>query len=212
MYVWFDALTNYISTLGWPEDAEGNFKKFWTRAKRCSSRARTRCGSNPSCGRRCSCRPALKTTDKVFYHGFITSGGQKMSQIDRQRHRPDRDQSTNTAPTRCAISSRGTSHPFEDSDFTMERFKEAYNADLANGLGNLVARIMTLAETYLTRAIGGQSSCRVYPDISVAKALNAFDIQCSTSVLVAAYIVCTRSEMISEQRTFQGRKNRTPNG
>src|SRR3990167_8577520 len=29
MYVWFDALTNYISTLGWPEDAEGNFKKFW---------------------------------------------------------------------------------------------------------------------------------------------------------------------------------------
>ena len=29
MYVWFDALTNYISTLGWPEDKDGNFKKFW---------------------------------------------------------------------------------------------------------------------------------------------------------------------------------------
>ena len=29
MYVWFDALTNYISTLGWPADKEGNFKKFW---------------------------------------------------------------------------------------------------------------------------------------------------------------------------------------
>ena len=29
MYVWFDALTNYVSTLGWPEDIEGNFKKFW---------------------------------------------------------------------------------------------------------------------------------------------------------------------------------------
>ena len=39
---------------------------------------------------------------------------------------------------------------FEDSDFTMERFKEAYNADLANGLGNLVARVMKLAEVYLS--------------------------------------------------------------
>ena len=43
-------------------------------------------------------------------------------------------------------------HPFEDSDFTMEKFKEAYNADLANGLGNLVSRIMKLAETYLEKA------------------------------------------------------------
>jgi methionyl-tRNA synthetase len=41
-------------------------------------------------------------------------------------------------------------HPFEDSDVTLERFKEAYNADLANGLGNLTARIMTLAEKNLT--------------------------------------------------------------
>src|SRR6185437_6590691 len=40
-------------------------------------------------------------------------------------------------------------HPFEDSDFTREQFKEVYNANLANGLGNLVARIMKLAETHL---------------------------------------------------------------
>ena len=44
-------------------------------------------------------------------------------------------------------------HPFEDSDFTMERFKDAYNADLANGLGNVVARVMQLAETYLDAPI-----------------------------------------------------------
>ena len=36
---------------------------------------------------------------------------------------------------------------FEDSPFTMERFKEAYNANLANGLGNLVSRIMKMSET-----------------------------------------------------------------
>jgi methionyl-tRNA synthetase len=38
-------------------------------------------------------------------------------------------------------------HPFEDSPFTMEKFKEAYNAGLANGLGNLVSRVMKMAET-----------------------------------------------------------------
>ena len=36
-------------------------------------------------------------------------------------------------------------HPFEDSDFTMEVFKEAYNAKLANGIGNLLSRIMKMA-------------------------------------------------------------------
>jgi len=40
-------------------------------------------------------------------------------------------------------------HPFEDSDVTLERFKEAYNADLANGIGNLASRILTLAEKHL---------------------------------------------------------------
>ena len=37
---------------------------------------------------------------------------------------------------------------FEDSPFTLERFKEAYNSGLANGLGNLVSRVMTMAVNY----------------------------------------------------------------
>lgn len=40
-------------------------------------------------------------------------------------------------------------HPFEDTDITYERLDEWYNAHLANGLGNLVARVMKLAETHL---------------------------------------------------------------
>ncbi len=39
--------------------------------------------------------------------------------------------------------------PFEDGDFTEEKFKQAYNANLANGLGNLVSRIMKMSQTYL---------------------------------------------------------------
>ncbi|HDO23595.1 MAG TPA: methionine--tRNA ligase, partial [bacterium] len=41
--------------------------------------------------------------------------------------------------------------PFEDSDITEEKFKEVYNANLANGLGNLTARIMKMSEQYLSQ-------------------------------------------------------------
>ena len=43
--------------------------------------------------------------------------------------------------------------PFEDSDFFWDRFKEAYSANLANGIGNLAARVMKLAEDNLEKAV-----------------------------------------------------------
>lgn len=64
-------------------------------------------------------------------------------------------------------------HPFEDSDFTMERFKEAYNADLANGLGNLVARVMQLAEKNLAQPV--KVEFVPYPD-AFTDALDAFKL------------------------------------
>jgi methionyl-tRNA synthetase len=88
----------------------------------------------------------LPATKQVFYHGFITSGGQKMSKS-----------LGNVIDPIAIVDEYGTDalryflarhvHPFEDSDVTMERFKEAYNADLANGIGNTVARVMQLSET-----------------------------------------------------------------
>jgi methionyl-tRNA synthetase len=49
--------------------------------------------------------------------------------------------------------------PFEDSPFSKDRFKEAYNASLANGLGNLASRILTLSEKYLDK-------CPEIPEVS----------------------------------------------
>ena len=94
----------------------------------------------------------IKNTDSVVYHGFINSGGQKMSKslgnvispyelVDRY----------GTDATRCLLLRHV--HPFEDSDMTWEKLDEWYNADLANGLGNVTARIMTLAETNLAQPI-----------------------------------------------------------
>ena len=70
-------------------------------------------------------------------------------------------------------------HPFEDSDFTMEKFKESYNADLANGLGNLVSRIMKMSEDNLsTTPISDKVSSATYN-----KAIEQFDIKCAIDVV-----------------------------
>ena len=146
MYVWFDALTNYISTLGWPEDADGNFKKFWENGETLQMAGKDQVRFQSIMWQAMLMSAGLPTTKKIVYHGFIISGGQKMSKSVG-----------NVIDPYALVEEYGTDaaryflarhvHPFEDSDFTMERFKEAYNADLANGLGNLVARVMQLSES-----------------------------------------------------------------
>ena len=152
MYVWFDALTNYISTLGWPDDKEGFYKKFWEEGETLQLAGKDQIRFQSIMWQAMLMSAKLPTTKHIFYHGFITSGGQKMSKS-----------LGNVIDPLAIVDEYGTdalryflarhTHPFDDSDFTMERFKDAYNADLANGLGNLVARVMQLAERYLEHPI-----------------------------------------------------------
>ncbi len=144
MYVWFDALTNYISTLGWP-DENGNFKKFWIEGETVQVAGKDQVRFQSIMWQAMLMSADIKNTDRVVYHGFITSGGQKMSKS-----------LGNVISPYALVNEYGTDavryfllrhiHPFEDSDVTLERVKELYNADLANGLGNLVSRVMKLAE------------------------------------------------------------------
>jgi methionyl-tRNA synthetase len=89
----------------------------------------------------------LPNSSHIVIDGFITGdGGIKMSKS-----------LGNTVDPLAVIKEYGTDalryyllrevSPFEDSPFTMEKFKEAYNAGLANGLGNLVSRVVKMAET-----------------------------------------------------------------
>ncbi len=152
MYVWFDALTNYISTLGWPEDKEGMFNKFWENGETLQLAGKDQIRFQSIMWQAMLMSAGLPTTKKVLYHGFITSAGQKMSKSIG-----------NVIDPLAIVDEYGTDalryflarhiHPFEDSDFTMERFKEVYNADLANGLGNLVARILQMSSQYLDEPI-----------------------------------------------------------
>ena len=161
MYVWCDALTNYISALGYgnsgahtlvcnskttsyrlkPELQNENFQKYWPADIHVIGKDILRFHT--------AIWPAmllsigLPLPKKIFVHGFITSDGKKMSKsvgnvidpfeiIDKYGVDALRYYLLKEIPSGS------------DGDFSYKRFEELYQADLANGIGNLTARILTL--------------------------------------------------------------------
>lgn len=147
MYVWFDALTNYISALGWPEDQK-KFSDFWGTTDKPNAiqvAGKDNLRQQSAMWQAMLLAAGLPTTRQIFIHGFITSGGVKMSKslgnvIDPIEYARKYGADALRYYLLAKIS------PTEDSDFTKESFEQVYQADLANGLGNLVARIARLAE------------------------------------------------------------------
>ncbi|HYE22849.1 MAG TPA: methionine--tRNA ligase [Candidatus Paceibacterota bacterium] len=147
MYVWFDALTSYISTLGWPES--GNFEKYWVEGTTVQMAGKDQVRFQSLMWQAMLMSADIKNTDHVFYHGFINSGGQRMSKSLGNVISPyELVEKYGTDATRYLFLRHV--HPVEDSDVTWERLDEWYTANLVNGLGNLVARVMKLAEEHLT--------------------------------------------------------------
>ncbi len=143
MYVWFDALVNYISAIGWPDDTE-KFQTWWPviqLAGKDNLRPQT------AMWQAMLLSAGLPPSKKIAIHGFITSDGKKMSKSLGNVVDPiEVMDEYGTDALRYYLLREVPS--FEDGDFTTERFKETYNANLANGLGNLVSRVMKMATTY----------------------------------------------------------------
>ena len=153
MYVWFDALVNYISTLGWPFDsAQGkpnNFEKFWPGTQ---FAGKDNLRQQAAMWQAMLMAAGLPNSKQIIIHGFITSGGAKMSKSLGNVVDPVKlVEEYGTDALRYYLARHV--QPFEDSDFTLEKFKEAYNANLANGLGNLVARVMKMATDNLEKPV-----------------------------------------------------------
>jgi methionyl-tRNA synthetase len=79
MYVWFDALTSYISTLGWPKDPEGRFQEVLGRGKTLQMAGKDQVRFQSLMWQAMLMSAGIKNTDQVFYHGFINSGRRSMS-------------------------------------------------------------------------------------------------------------------------------------
>ncbi len=155
MYVWFDALVNYISTTGWPED-EQNFADFWGTLEQpnaVQTAGKDNLRQQSAMWQAMLMSAGLPNSKQILIHGFITSGGQKMSKslgnvvdpygviADLENLGLTLEQATD-ALRYYLVREIST---FEDGDFTWDRFKESYTANLVNGIGNLTSRIMKMA-------------------------------------------------------------------
>ena len=154
MYVWFDALVNYISCLDWSSFAKASegkpskFEEFWgTKEDRNAIQVagKDNLRQQSAMWQAMLMSAGLPNSKQVFIHGFITADGQKMSKslgnvvdpvalVDKYGTDPVRYFLLREVP------------PFEDGDFSYEKFEDRYNADLAKGLGNLVSRVTTVAK------------------------------------------------------------------
>lgn len=145
MYVWFDALVNYISAIGWP-DRMDEFAKWWPVIQYCGKDNNRQ---QSAMWQAMLMSAKLPNSKHIVIDGFITSGGQKMSKSIGNVISPY-DVAEFFRPyakypedvLRFVLLHDLPS--FEDGDLTMEGIKAGYAANLQNGIGNLTSRILKM--------------------------------------------------------------------
>lgn len=143
IYVWIDALSNYISALGYPSGVK--FKKYWPADVHVIGKGINWFHSVIWPGLLISA--GVKLPKKIWVHGYLTFNGQKISKSLGNAINPSEIISKyGVDPTRYVLIK---DIPFnQDGDFSEEALKDRNNNELANDLGNLVSRTLTLCEKY----------------------------------------------------------------
>jgi len=145
MYVWCDALSNYITALGYGDD-EKLFQRFWPCDAHVIGKDILRFHAGVWIGMLLSA--GIELPKAIYVHGFVTSDGKKMSKsignvvdpaayVNEFGNEPLRYYLIREIPTG------------DDGDFSRERFIEVYNGELANAFGNLGNRVVMMADRYL---------------------------------------------------------------
>ena len=138
VYVWVDALLNYLTG-----DASKEFKDYWKNGTVIHLLAKDILKFHAIYWPAMLFAAGEKLPSQEFIHGFFTINGQKMSKTLGNVIDPNKIvEKFGTDTARYLLLSQ---FPFgQDGDVKEEKFVEKYNSDLANGLGNLVARVLTL--------------------------------------------------------------------
>jgi len=203
-YVWQDALPNYISAIGYPNDQK-KFKKYWPADVHCIGKDIIKFHAIYWPAMLLSA--GLDLPKSIFVHGFINVGGQKMSKSIGNVIDPFELVDMCGADAVRYFLLREIS-PTEDGDFTYEKFEQRYNADLAGGIGNLLARTVTLA--------GKPNFKSKKPGATIKKEMKKTEKNCKKYVeefkfneaLKAIWeLISFCDKYINEQKPWEGKEN-----
>ena len=149
MYVWLDALSNYITVLGYPSDPL--WKDFWPADVQVVGKdiLRFHAGIWPAM----LLALGLPLPKTLLVHGHITSGGAKMSKSIGNVVDPI-EILDNFGPEALRYFFLRHIPTQDDGDFSWDRFEASYNGELGNDLGNLVQRVAAMANRYQAGVLG----------------------------------------------------------
>lgn len=141
-YVWFDALTNYLTATGFPD---ASYTELWPADTHVIGKDITRFHALLWPAMLMSA--GVEVPKQVFVHGFLTSNGQKMSKTLGNVVDPfEIVERYNLDALRYALLK--DIRPGADGDFSMESMVGRHNTDLANNFGNLVNRTLSMLKKY----------------------------------------------------------------
>ncbi len=199
MYVWVDALSNYITALGFADDAE-SFEIFWNKAD-----VRVHVIGKDIMRFHTVYWPAFLLSagvtlpTDVFVHGFLTVDGQKMSKSLGNVIAPtDLVNEFGVDATRYALLRE---LPLgEDGDIGKERMKMRYD-ELANGLGNLVGRVAAMAGKYFEGVVGSASIDLTTQNAACDDAMNRYDFRAYVDTVWS--VVTQANEKVDKEAPFK---------
>ena len=141
MYVWFDALVNYISTLGWP-NTEGEYKDFWPGVQ---IAGKDNLRQQSAMWQAMLLAADLPPSKQILINGFVSIDGQKMSKslgnVISPQEMVDRYGTDGTRFLLMFLGPIGS-----DMDTSWEKLDTAFTAHLSNGIGNLCSRVAKMCE------------------------------------------------------------------
>ena len=211
IYVWLDALTNYITALGWGNDRHQDFERYWPALHLVGKDIlRFHAVYWPAF----LLAAGVEVPQKVFAHGMWLSGGRKMSKTTGNTielsilHR-------HFTPDMIRYFVLREMAFGQDGDFTYEALVDRVNADLADGLGNLASRTLTMVRNYFDGfvprpAAGAHPEVRSAIELSKAKFDDEYHALNFSRALEAAWGgIATLDKFITDNQPWKLAKDPT---